>query len=143
MLKATIEQKVGIKARFNKLGTNQRAAMHFASLTDVNEAYRCGQAAVEAALAGENAKMVTLVREEGAEYRCRTGLAELSDVANGEKKVPKEYLNGSGNGVSQAMRDYVRPLVQGEAPIEVGEDGLPVYVRLERRPLPKRLAQYV
>jgi 6-phosphofructokinase len=142
MLKATIEQEVGIKARFNKLGTNQRCAMHFASLTDVNEAYQCGQAAVQAALSGVNGKMVTLVREAGPEYRCTTGLAELRDVANGEKKVPRDYLNATGNGVSDAMRDYVRPLVKGEAPIKVGEDGLPVYVRLRREPLPKKLPEY-
>ncbi len=54
ILNAVIEKEVGIKARFNKLGTNQRCAMHFASLTDVNEAYMCGQEAVKAAMAGEN-----------------------------------------------------------------------------------------
>ncbi|MHC4194005.1 MAG: 6-phosphofructokinase, partial [Planctomycetota bacterium] len=64
MLKAVVEKEVGIKARFNKSGTNQRSAMHFASLTDVNEAYMCGQMAVRYALEGENGKMVTLVREE-------------------------------------------------------------------------------
>ncbi len=143
MLKAVIEKEVGIKARFNKLGTNQRSAMHCASLTDVNEAYMCGRAAVKAAVAGENGKMVTLVREEGPEYKCRTGLAELSDVANGEKKVPKEYINDRGNGVTEAMLDYVRPLVMGEAPVRMGADGLPVFMRFERRALQKKLAAYM
>ncbi len=143
MLKAVIEKEVGIKARFNKLGTNQRSAMHFASLTDVNEAYMCGQMAVRAALGGENGKMVTLIREDGPKYKCTTGLAELSDVANGEKKVPKEYINNSGNGITDAMRDYVRPLVQGEAPITIGKDGLPVFMRFERKPLEKKLPEYL
>ncbi len=143
MLKAVIEKEVGIKARFNKLGTNQRCAMHFASLTDVNEAYMCGQAAVENALNDVNGKMVTLVRQEGSTYKCTTGLAELSDVANGEKKVPAEYINDTGNGVTDAMLDYVRPLVQGEAPITIGDDGLPVFMRFERKPLAKKLAEYL
>lgn len=143
MLKAVIEKEVGIKARFNKLGTNQRSAMHCASFTDVNEAYMCGQSAVKAAVAGENGKMVTLVREEGPEYKCRTGLADLSDVANGEKKVPKEYINDSGNGVTEAMLDYVRPLVMGEAPVRIGADGLPVFMRFERKGLQKKLAAYM
>jgi len=143
MLKAVIEKEVGIKARFNKLGTNQRSAMHFASLTDVNEAYMCGQMAVRAALGGENGKMVTLVREGGPEYKCTTGLAELNDVANGEKTVPKEYINSDGNGVTNAMCDYVRPLVQGEAPITIGKDGLPVFMRFERKPLEKKLPEYL
>lgn len=143
MLKAVIEKEVKIKTRFNKLGTNQRDAMHFASLTDINEAYMCGQMAVKYAMEGENGKMVTLVREKGAKYRCTTGLAELYDIANGEKKVPKEYINKSGNGITDAMRDYVRPLVQGEAPITVGEDGLPVFMRFERKTVAQKLPKYL
>jgi 6-phosphofructokinase 1 len=143
MLKAVIEKEVGIKTRFNKLGTNQRSAMHFASLTDINEAYMCGQTAVKCAMEGENGKMVTLVREKGPEYKCTTGLAELRDVANGEKKVPAEYINDKGNHITDAMRDYVRPLVQGEAPITVDKDGLPVFMRFERKPLEKKLAKYM
>ena len=143
MLKAVIEKEVGIKARFNKLGTNQRTAMHFASLTDVNEAYMCGQMAVRYAMEGENGKMVTLERADGPEYKCTTGLAELRDVANGEKKVPTEYINDKGNHITDAMRDYVRPLVQGEAPIKIGEDGLPVFMRFERKPLEKKLPNYL
>ncbi|KPJ65407.1 MAG: hypothetical protein AMJ43_10820 [Coxiella sp. DG_40] len=143
ILKAVIEKEVGIKARFNKLGTNQRSAMHFASLTDINEAYMCGQMAVKAALSGKNGKMITLIREDGAEYKCVTGLAELRDVANGEKKVPAEYINDKGNHVTEAMRDYVRPLVQGEAPITIGADGLPVFMRFERKPLEKKLPRYM
>ncbi len=143
MLKAVIEKEVGIKARWNKLGTNQRSAMHFASLTDVYEAYMCGQAAVKAATEGVNGKMITLVRQDQPQYRCTTGLADLIDVANGEKKVPKEYINETGNGVTDAMRDYVRPLVQGEAPIKIGDDGLPVYMRFERKPVEKKLPKYL
>jgi len=87
--------------------------------------------------------MVTLVREEGPEYKCTTGLAELRDVANGEKKVPAEYINDKGNHITDAMRDYVRPLVQGEAPVTIGEDGLPVFMRFERKPLEKKLPKYL
>jgi ATP-dependent phosphofructokinase / diphosphate-dependent phosphofructokinase len=143
MLKAVIEKKVGIKARFNKPGTNQRSAMHFASATDVKEAYLCGQMAVKHALKGVNGKMVTLVREKGRPYRCTTGLAELRDVANGEKKVPAEFINDKGNHITNKMRDYLRPLVQGQAPITIDEDGLPVFMRFKRKPLKKKLPDYI
>jgi 6-phosphofructokinase 1 len=143
MLKAVIEKEVKIKARFNKLGTNQRSAMHFASLTDVKEAYMCGKMAVQYALKGVNGKMVTLVREKGRQYKCTTGLAELRDVANGEKKVPREFINEKGNHITKAMRDYLRPLVQGEAPIKIGDDGLPVFMRFKRKPLEKKLPKYM
>ena len=143
MLKAIIEKEVKIKARWNKLGTNQRSAMHFASLTDVKEAYMCGKMAVKYALQGVNSKMVTLVREKGRKYKCTTGLAELRDVANGEKKVPREFINEKGNHITKAMRDYVKPLVQGQAPVKIGEDGLPVFMRFERKPLAKKLPKYI
>ena len=141
-LKTWVMEDVGIKARAQKPGTNQRAAMHFASLTDVNEAYMSGQAAVQAALNGVNGKMVTLVRSEGPDYKCTTGFADLKDVANGEKEVPAEFINAAGNGVTEAFKDYLRPLVQGEAPIEIGPDGVPVFMRFERKPLEKKLGEY-
>jgi 6-phosphofructokinase 1 len=143
MLKVVIEKEVGIKARCNRLGTNQRSAMHFASLTDINEAYMCGKAAVKAALSGVNGKMITLVRQKDAKYKCTTGLAELKDVANGEKKVPKEFINEKGNHITEACRKYIGPLIKGEAPITIGKDGLPVYVRLAKKWVEKKLPRYL
>lgn len=138
-LRAIIEAEVGVKCRTNRAGTAQRNAMHFASATDVAEAYRVGQAAVQAALDGVHGKMVTLVRhDDGGRYRCTTGLADLSAVANGEKFVPPEFINADGNGVTEAFKDYLRPLVQGQAEIAVGPDGLPVYVRLQKHMVAKR-----
>jgi len=138
-LRNIIENEVGVKCRTNKLGTCQRNAMHFASATDVNEAYMCGQAAVQAAVEGVNGKMVTLVRQgSGKDYRCTTGLADLSVIANGEKFLPRQYLNERGNFITDAMKQYVIPLMRGEAPIQIGEDGLPVYVRLEKHWLEKK-----
>ena len=143
MLKSVIEKEIGIKARFNKLGTCQRSAMHFASQTDAKEAYMCGQMAVTHALDGINGKMVTLVRESDSPYKCVTGLAELSDVANDEKKVPAEFINERGNGVTEKMLDYVKPLIQGQADVTIGEDGLPVYMRFERKHVEKNLPEYL
>jgi len=135
MLKVVIEKEAGIKARWNKLGTNQRTAMHFASLTDVKEAYLCGQAAVKAALSGVNGKMVTLIRNKGPKYKCTTGLADLREAANGE--------NERGNHITKACREYISPLIKGEAPITIGDDGLPVYVRLKRKQVEKKLPSYL
>ena len=141
-LKKIVEAHVGVKTRVNKLGTNQREAMHFASLTDRDEAYLCGQAAVKHALGGENGRMITLVRQAGEPYRCTTGLADLRDVANAEKTLPRHFINAQGNHITDAMRDYVRPLVQGDVPLTIAEDGLPAYAKLERKLVAKRLPTY-
>jgi ATP-dependent phosphofructokinase / diphosphate-dependent phosphofructokinase len=141
-LRAFIEKEVGVKVRSNKLGTAQRNAMHFASMTDVQEAVECGVAAVRKAAGGQSGSMIALVREGGPVYRCSTGTVPLADVARGQKPLPDEFINEAGNGITEAMRDYVKPLVRGEAPINVGPDGLPIYVRLAKRFVPRKCAQW-
>ena len=137
-LKGIIQSEVGIKARYIKCGTAQRNGIHFASRTDRDEAYLVGQKAVQHAAEGTTGFMVTLERKSGKPYKCGTGLAPLEDVANGEKKVPREFVNDEGNGVTQAMIDYVAPLMQGQVEIKIAPDGLPEYTRFERHNLPQK-----
>jgi 6-phosphofructokinase 1 len=132
-LKAIVEEKVGVKCRWNKLGTCQRNAMHFASKRDSDEAYLVGQVAVEEALQGRTGRMVTLVRKSEDPYTITTGLADLAVVANGERPLPRQYMNDAGTHITEGMRRYAQPLIQGRAPLEVAADGLPVYVRLKKR----------
>src|SRR5262249_40930358 len=133
---------IGIKCRYNKLGTCQRNAMHFASKTDSDEAYRCGQEAVRQAVVGTTGRMATLVREGDRPYRCGTGLAPLAEVANGVKRLPRHFRDEAGTQVSAAFRAYVGPLILGEVSIRVGLDGLPEFVRFHRRGVPKRLVPF-
>jgi len=138
-LRALIESQVGVKSRTQKPGTLQRAAMHLASGADVAEAYMVGAAAVEAAMDGVTGKMVSLVRQaDDGKYRCTTGLVDLAKVANAEKPLPREYINPAGNGVTEAFLEYARPLIAGQAEVEIGQDGLPVYARLGKHMVEKR-----
>jgi 6-phosphofructokinase 1 len=137
-LKTIVEGELGLKTRYNKPGTAQRNAMHFASKTDSDEAYEVGAVAVREALAGTSDRMVTIVRESDDPYRSGTGLAALSAVANGEKYLPRDFMNEAGNHITEKCRRYVTPLMRGEVPIKVGDDGLPEYVRFERKPVEPR-----
>lgn len=130
-IKALVESEVKVKARFAIPSTIQRAGAHFASLTDSQEAYETGRQAVRLAVAGESGKMVTLVRESDEPYRWTTGLADLSQVANGEKYFPKEWIGPDGYSVTEAFLRYARPLIQGEVPVPV-EGGLPRYIRFQK-----------
>jgi 6-phosphofructokinase 1 len=141
-LQQQVMQQVGIKARYNKLDTCQRNAVHFASRTDSDEAYLCGQEAVRQAVAGTTGHVVTLKRDSDRPYRCGTALARLEDVANGVKKLPREYLDVAGTGISEAMRVYAGPLIRGEVPLRIGGDGLPEFARFVRRPVPKKLPAF-
>ena len=87
---------MAVKARSSKLGTGQRAAAHCSSQTDNDEAFMAGQAAVKAAIEGETDKMVILVRSEGENYQCETSLADLSEIANGVKEIPEEWISEDG-----------------------------------------------
>jgi ATP-dependent phosphofructokinase / diphosphate-dependent phosphofructokinase len=142
-LRQLLTRRIGLKARYNKLDTCQRNAVHFASRTDSDEAARCGQEAVRQALQGTTGKMVSLVRVSDRPYRCETGLVPLAEVANGVKPLPREYLDVAGTHISEAMRVYVGPLVLGEVPVRIGADGLPEFARFQRRPIAKKLAAFV
>src|SRR6267154_2416768 len=62
-LKQLVQGKLNTKTRTVQLGYAQRAAEHFASLTDSNNAFACGEAAVKAAASGQSGFMVKIVRE--------------------------------------------------------------------------------
>ncbi|NLA12527.1 MAG: 6-phosphofructokinase [Firmicutes bacterium] len=136
-LKELIEAELGVNVRGISLGTLQRSAAHFASRTDADEAYAVGAAAVQAALRGETDVMITLLRDETAGfYRCFTGTAPLSDVANVEKKVPAEWIAPTGSYLEDAFLRYAHPLIDGQVS-PVFRNGLPDFVHLQNFDLPK------
>ncbi len=132
MLANIVKEKTGAKVRGIELSLLQRCGAHLASQTDIEESFMAGKAAVEAAVAGETDKMVGFEcsRENGA-YSCKPKLFELSSVANFEKKVPLEWINKEGNGVTQEFVDYALPLIQGENTRAL-ENGLPRFARLKK-----------
>src|SRR6201998_2954816 len=90
-----------------------RSAPHSASRVDVEQAYAVGKAAVELAVKGVNAVMPTIVRKASKPYRWTIGHVPLAEVANKEKKLPREYLREDGFGITEACRRYLEPLVAG------------------------------
>src|SRR5439155_3765977 len=87
-----IREALGLRARYDKPGALQKSFMAAASSVDLREAERCGRAGVEVALSGRTDQMVTLVRDAGPEYHCRTSSAPLSAIANRQKRVPDEFI---------------------------------------------------
>ncbi len=133
-----IKRELGYKYHWAVADYLQRAARHVASRTDVEQAYALGRAAVEMALAGENAVMPTIVRTSDDPYTWEIGKARLSEVANVEKKMPREYISEDGYGITAACRRYLAPLIAGEDyPPYV--NGLPQYVTLRNVAVPRRL----
>jgi hypothetical protein len=91
-----------------------------------------GKAAVENAVNGITDKMVGFERDTSSgRYVCRTKLLGLTDVANAEKKVPREWINAAGNGMEKPFIDYVLPLIQGEPKLPK-TDSLPHFAKLKK-----------
>lgn len=133
-----VKRELGYKYHWAVSDYLQRAARHIASATDVEQAYAMGRAAVEFALAGKNAVMPTIVRKAGKQYRWTIGQAKLSDVANVEKTMPRNFISADGFGITQAAREYFAPLIMGED-YPPYKNGLPQYARLKKELAPKKL----
>jgi ATP-dependent phosphofructokinase / diphosphate-dependent phosphofructokinase len=133
-----IRQAHGYKYHWAVADYLQRSARHIASRVDVEQAYAVGKAAVELAIKGVNAVMPVIVRKSSRPYKWALGHVPLADVANQEKKLPREYITEDGFGITPACRRYLEPLVAGEA-YPPYRDGLPHYVRIKGAPVRKRL----
>jgi len=97
---------------------------------------------VQAAIDGQTDKMVTLLRGDSDHYTCETGLAPLSDIANGVKKLPREWINEDGTSMNFQFLRYAQPLIQGENTVPY-ENGVPVFARLDKVRVDKVLNAYV
>lgn len=111
-----IIKELGYKARAEKPGLLGRASILWQSETDRDEAERCGRAAVDAVTAGESGKMVALRRVPGDTYRCETFLADIRQVMMTERKLPEEFINAEGNGITEAFKEWCRPLLGSPLP---------------------------
>ena len=133
-----IRDKLGYKFHWAVPDYLQRSARHAASKVDVEQAYAVGKAAVELAVKGQNAVMPAIIRKSSKPYRWDIKPVPLSEVANVEKKVPRDYITEDGFGITEPCRRYLAPLIAGEDPPPY-KDGLPQYVRIKGVPVKRRL----
>jgi 6-phosphofructokinase len=133
-----IKDKLGYKYHWAVADYLQRAARHIASKTDVEQAYALGKAAVDLAIKGKNSVMPTIVRLSDKPYKWKIGVAELKDVANKEKMMPRNFITPDGFGITQKCRSYLAGLIKGED-YPPYKDGMPNYVHLKNLAVPKKL----
>ena len=115
-----------------------RSARHIASETDLQHAFAVGRAAVEFAIGGMNAVMPAIRRISDEPYSWDIVPVPLSQIANREKLLPREYSSEDGFGITAAARRYLAPLIVGEA-YPPFTRGLPDYVKLQNKSVPRKL----
>ena len=132
-----VRGKLGLKHHWAVADYLQRSARHIASKTDLEQSYAVGKAAVDLAVKGESGVMPTIVRVSQRPYKWKIGTARLTDVANVEKKMPRDFITPDGFHITDKCRRYLEPLIAGEA-FPPFEKGLPDYVRLRNVAVKKK-----
>ncbi len=127
VLEELVKEKIGCKVRSIELNLPQRCGAHLASLTDITESVGVGSAGVKAACEGKTAVMMTINRTESENYSVYYDSADISDIANGVKHVPDEFINAESNGITDECIKYLAPLILGETS-PVYENGIPKHI---------------
>ena len=123
-LEGLVGNRIGCKVRSIELNILQRCAGYMLSETDIIESRNLGAFAAVSAIRGESGKMSALKRICDDPYQVEIELADLSKIANFEKKVPMEWINEEGNDIKDDLLTYLKPLIQGEVQIPY-ENGVP------------------
>jgi len=111
-----VEEKLRVRARFDKPGTIQRMSIPYVSTTDQKEAFETGRLAVQWAVKGVSRVMVSLVRVPGKKYRIQYRPVSLERIPDKERYLPASFLNASKNGVTPEFHRYALPLMGGKPP---------------------------
>ncbi len=140
----TLKFPVPGKARGQVPGTDQRNAIAYASVVDLDEAYGVGRHAVEIARTEGNGWMSTILRDRGqSSYNVRFDKAPLEKVANSERFFPKHWIAPSRIDVTDDFLDYARPLIGDDWVSVPLVDGLARFARITKKLAPKKLKEYV
>jgi ATP-dependent phosphofructokinase / diphosphate-dependent phosphofructokinase len=139
--------KVGLAAkgaaRGNVPGTDQRHAMAYASIVDLEEAFRSGQKAALLAALGEGGYMATILREAGPIYSARYDKVPLEKVAAADRTFPKEWIAANGYDVKDEFVRYAKPLVGEDMVTLPMNDGRQRLARFKQIYADQKLAKYV
>ena len=114
-LAGLVSQKLSLKNHWAVSDYLQRSARHISSTTDLNHAEAVGIHAVKYAVNGMNSVMPVIVRTKGKKYSWKIEPAQLSKIANVEKKLPNSFISKNGFDITPSAIKYLKPLIQGEA----------------------------
>lgn len=109
------QDKLRLRVRADTFGYLQRSFPGIQSSVDVDEARRCGREAVKLAMEHDNGSVAIKRLGNGPNYGIELFRTELQSLIGGTKKMPDEFINTDGNGITDTFVEYAIPLV-GELP---------------------------
>ncbi len=131
------------KARGQVSGTDQRSTCAYASVVDLDEAYKVGQQAVLIAESGENGWMSTILREPGPIYNVRYDKVPLELVANSERTFPAGWIAANKIDVTDEFVRYAKPLIGEDWASVPVINGRQRFTRFKPLFAEKKLPEYV
>ena len=137
-LAGLVSQKLNLKNHWAVSDYLQRSARHISSTTDLNHAEAVGIHAVKYAIKGMNSVMPVIVRNKNKKYSWKIEPAQLSKIANVEKKLPYSFISKNGFDVTSSAIKYLKPLIQGEA-FPKFKNGIPYTQKLKLVEVKKKL----
>jgi ATP-dependent phosphofructokinase / diphosphate-dependent phosphofructokinase len=115
LLCAQVKDRLGIKrVRGDTFGYLQRSFVGCVSSIDRREAREVGEVAIQLATSGDLDGSIAIERigNYAVDYR----LVPLADVAHKTRVMPDMFIADSGNDVTEAFHDYLRPLIGAPMP---------------------------
>ena len=125
-----ITDKLNLKNHWSVADYLQRSARHISSLTDIKQAVAVGEAAVKLAAEGKSGVMPIIKRISNSPYEWVISEGDLNQIANEEKTLPKNFISKDGFGITEAGRNYLQPLIEGES-FPKFSNGTPLYEGLD------------
>ena len=125
-----ITDKLNLKNHWSVADYLQRSARHISSLTDIKQAVAVGEAAVKLAAEGKSGVMPIIERISNSPYEWVISEGDLNQIANEEKTLPKNFISNDGFGITEAGRNYLQPLIEGES-FPKFSNGTPLYEGLD------------
>jgi 6-phosphofructokinase len=127
LLTETIRDKIGIKrVRGDTFGYAQRSFAGVVSDVDRREAREVAQRAVVLGVVDDRNGSMTIKRLPG-DYVVDYVPVALDVVGGKTRTMPDSYIAASGNDVTTAFTDYLRPLLGSDVPVRarLGADAVP------------------
>lgn len=140
----SLKLPVAGKARFQVPGTDQRNAIAYASVVDLDEAYQVGRHAVSIAKNDGNGFMATILRDQGrSTYEARFDKVPLELVAARDRHFPRAWIADSRIDVTDDFLAYAQPLIGQDWPSVPMVNGLVRFARINPRLADRKLPSYV
>lgn len=127
-----VTEETGLKSRYIEFSSLQRCAAHLASRTDADEAYNVGFLAAKAAFEGNTGMMISIEVKSREPYIVEYDMFDVHEIANIERKVPKQWIINDGTYISEEYVDYVKPLIMGNLQPYTAA-GVPIHMTLKRK----------